>query len=326
LWGLVLLFVGANMLLLYGFTTLNPVTALDANSFKMNAQTIRWCPDAIPDDFVPWLRDPWDKTLVAERGRAVIIVGTESSGSKLAALTIDRMLHYQANSHRLDESTHESKRSFWDEVQWGGHGSIGQAYSQWVVIHRSLPHGDCFPRLESLLAMLGPRGLGMREDRIFVVVATRDRTTTLGSKVLDHQADTRVASHEQQIAAGILAEWVLSDEVNPYVFSYEAFMLLGLAYLKPLAKFLKLDHTKVLHPAMVDGSLETMPALQDANVKWHSARSLWQRAHQVVDYLFNHRAPSYSDKAHPAHVEPPSMYTMPEQVYAEMHEILQRNA
>lgn len=259
-----------------------------ASQTEISADQARICPDlnTVPTDFVPWLKEPWDREKVRQNGKAIIVFGTESSGSKLIALTAMRMQHLASNIGRRDPENPFAEATFWDEVAWGGHGSIGQPYSQWVVIHRSLPQYDCYPTAETLIELLGPGGFGIPLDRFYIIVATRDRTVTLRSKMLEHQPAMKAAVIEQGIAAKLLEGWVKNPDIRTYVFSYESFMMLGLAYLHPLAEFLGTGLASI-DPMVLPG------AVRDANVKWQAPRSLWDQLHQTIDYLFGGRRPAY---------------------------------
>jgi len=215
------------------------------------------------------------------------VMGVESSGSRLAAITAMRMLHLSSNVGRRDINNPVVEKAFWDEVNWSGHGSIGQPYSNWVVVHRSLPQFDCYPTVENLVKLLGPGGFGIPKERIYVIIATRDRHTTLRSKLLEHQPSMEAAKTEQLIAEKLLQGWVKTHEVPTYVFSYESFMSLGVAYLSPLAEFLGTGESSIDPMVLPQG-------INDANVKWQAPRSIWQQLHQGVDFIFSRRHPAFT--------------------------------
>lgn len=160
------------------------------------------------------------------RTKFVLVVGLESSGSKLAAKLI---------AMRFGPGE--------DAVEWSGHRhfltihkpdrSAGLEKSGTVVVHRSLPHWDFFPDVESMLAQALCDGF----KEAYMVVATRDRHISFRSKLATHQSDSGVAAREQ-VAAQVYLRSVLSRGLFPtFVFSYESLMLLGPPYVHELYAF-----------------------------------------------------------------------------------------
>jgi len=74
----------------------------------------------------------------------VVVVGAEGSGSKLAALAVARAVEAARRSEsEWVNTTCEGSAGVW--AAWDGHGVHANYCTGTVVVHRSLPHGACFP-------------------------------------------------------------------------------------------------------------------------------------------------------------------------------------
>ena len=74
----------------------------------------------------------------------VVVVGAEGSGSKLAALAVARAVEASRRSEsEWVNTTCEGSAGVW--AAWDGHGVHANYCTGTVVVHRSLPHGACFP-------------------------------------------------------------------------------------------------------------------------------------------------------------------------------------
>ena len=224
---------------------------------------------------------------------AVIVVGLESSGSKLATKVILKLAFNSArNNSKFRISGH------------GTYGYCGRSNNSptadcYGVIHLSLPYNDCFPDLNRELENLHSNGIQTR-----IVIATRDQTTSLKSKLVDHQRSYSVATTEQHIATKILNSLMttppsssatslqnnvktedfggsgsaLDDE--PIIFSYESLMLLRGPYVERLARSLKLELPSESKQAkqnsknteMYDLLDELGSSLIDGNPKWMTTK------------------------------------------------------
>jgi len=187
----------------------------------------------------------------------VVVVGLESSGSKLLAQLILR-LAFPAPERGPEDPTRG----------WPGHGGFvrcGRNRSPtWCfgVMHLSLPHNDCFPDLAAELAALRAHGYRTR-----LVLALRDQSISLRSKLVTHQRDRTTARIEQEIGTQLLAALATQDEGEdappPVLFSYESLMVLRGTYITRLAHGLNLTMTPE-----DDHHHHTFLHLQDGNPKW----------------------------------------------------------
>ena len=150
---------------------------------------LRLCPPGVPSDLAQLLRRerarpkrPLQPTW--STAHAVLVVGPESSGTKLVARITAALLGFS----RSGRSGAESARA------WPGHGARGSAAAGFLIVHRSLPHAGCFPRLKELLRVLDA-GLGVRSFSL--VLVTRDPGAALRAKVESHQPDPAAAQLEQ---------------------------------------------------------------------------------------------------------------------------------
>ena len=116
------------------------------------------------------------------------------------------------------------------------------------------------------------RGLGFAP---YVVVATRDARSSLRSKVRTHQRRARVAADEQAVAAAALAALVGTPLAPTFVFSYEAFVLLGRAYLRSLLDFLDLPPPSAAEEAGPDSAAAAAGPrpTRDGNADWQFRRT-----------------------------------------------------
>ena len=153
---------------------------------------LRWCPSrATPAlrncDWMPYLRAPHR----VPSSHAVLVVGPESSGTKLAARTAAAMLAFKSTGSRGARAA----------GNWSGHGCYGAPRRAFLVIHRSLPHNRCFPRIGELL-----RYLREKHARVSLALVTRSPAAALRSALRSHQPDLRAAQREQATAISIMGQ------------------------------------------------------------------------------------------------------------------------
>lgn len=157
----------------------------------------------------------------------VVILGPESSGSKLVAKTCAHVLGVHAFGS-------------WNATGW----SSGNGHR---IYHRSLPHGrpSQFPDVD---ALVGDRGA---DHALRFVLTTRDRTLSELSRCERFLMDAAQARHDSDRAREIMASILRSDWPS-LVWSYETFMFLGKDYLDLLYRFIGVES-------------DFMPELVDAN-------------------------------------------------------------
>ena len=114
-------------------------------------------------------------------------------------------------------------------------------------MHRSLPHGSCFPDVRALVRDVRALGFGNAS----VVVCARDAGAALRSKVRAHQRSARVAAAEHALAAAELGALVAVPAAPTLVWSYEAYVALGDAYVAPLLSFLRLPAVSPRNPGVL---------------------------------------------------------------------------
>ena len=89
---------------------------------------------------------------------------------------------------------------------WDGHGIHANFCAASAVIHRSLPHANCFPDIRRLVRELKD---DYKFDEVLVVVAARDPSSTLRTKARHHQRHGTVAAREQRLAFEVLRGWCM---------------------------------------------------------------------------------------------------------------------
>jgi hypothetical protein len=211
----------------------------------------------------------------------VIVVGLESSGSKLLTQLILK-LAFPPTIER-DGSHSNPKLSV-----PSGHGTYAHCRPNnspahcFGVMHLSLPYYDCFPDPTAEVAELRANGFHTR-----VILATRDQSTSLRSKLVDHQRDIVAARTEQQIATKMLASLMTTTgRDEPLVFSYETLMLLQSPYVERLAQALNLT---LPQSAGNSDLLEELGLhLKDGNPKWMTLQAaIWSwlvRAARILGF------------------------------------------
>jgi hypothetical protein len=184
------------------------------------------------DGFRPFigdvLYDTYQILQVPNLTRCIIVIGTESSGSKLAA---------QIAAHALVWPDKE----FWGHQGWRGHGDAANFSLGHAVLHRSFPHGDRWPYYPDIRGIIGKLEKDGGCD-VRLVVATRDSQISLQSKVRTHQRHTRTAVREQTMGTAMLHDLLKQPWLCPtFVWSHEAFMSLQEAYAEHFLDFLFAD-------------------------------------------------------------------------------------
>jgi hypothetical protein len=222
--------------------------------------------------------------------RAVIVVGAEGSGSKLAALAAAQALEGAAFRSPGFPPTYDpscaDSRGVWKK--WNGHGVHANYCAGSVVVHRSMPHGACFPDVRSLVSRLAGAGFAVQ-----VVVAARDPALTLRTKARHHQRSAAVAAREQGVAFQLLRGLAADPPCPLFVWSYEAFLELREAYSGLLLDFLHLPR-----PARDEHEPKLLPTY-DGNRAYARRRRPWEWVRGAALALFAPRAPAYVAGARP---------------------------
>lgn len=159
--------------------------------------------------------------------KCVVVIGPESSGSKLAAKICAHVL---------------GVRSF---GEWNAAGWCGEDGPQ--VGHRSLPYGwpPVFPDIP---ALIGEHG---RDRDVRFVLTTRDITLSEISRFHRWGKAPEQARRESLQAREIMAGVLRSDR-PVFLWSYETFMFLGKDYLAGLYRFLEVESD--FCPELADGN------------------------------------------------------------------------
>ena len=231
----------------------------------------------------------FESTIKAQK--AIIVVGAEGSGSKLAALAAAQALEGAAfRSPQFpppyDPSCAES-RGVWKT--WDGHGIHANFCAASAVIHRSLPHTNCFPDVRNLVRELKD---DYKFEEVLVVVAARDPSSTLRTKTRHHQRNSVVAAREQRLAFNYLRGLVNDPSIPVFVWSYEAFLMLGDAYSKQL-----LDALKLPRPLASEPTPELPLPTYDGNRAYARRRRPWQLLRAAALSLVAPRAPAFVEGA-----------------------------
>jgi hypothetical protein len=228
----------------------------------------------------------------AVRRKAVLVVGLESSGSKLVARAVARRIVYPGAS-----------RPWGWEGDWDGHGAVGNASLGTFVLHRSLPHNDHFPDLDTILGQLA-----FLRFEVFVVVATRDREISFRSVLGTHQPDAGVARREHHAAVRALVNLLQQRKYRATVFSHEALVLLGDVYFLQLFDFLNEPLAPGAPPPpppspeafVAPGAAPpppiprafVAPEVREANAKYVAPESLWEALQRAVLFFWAPRRPT----------------------------------
>lgn len=159
--------------------------------------------------------------------KCVFIIGPESSGSMLIA----RMLAEVLGIERYGK---------WNGVGWVDKGKH-------KVCHRSLPF-NIPPQYPDITKWISNNE---QDYEIYFVITTRDITISEVSRIKRFPKTMEQVQKESKKAKDSITELLSSDE-KCFVFSYEAFMFLKLAYLRRLYKFLGIDSEFI--PDIVDGN------------------------------------------------------------------------
>ena len=147
--------------------------------------------------------------------KCVLVIGRESTGSKLIAKII---------AHILGVADYGS----WEGHDWASENRDGN-----IVLHQSLPNDKDWIDVDKFI-----------DDNpgyeYFVVLTTRDKTLAKQSRIETYNNEHVEMDGEGLIAKDIMLSIINSDK-NYYVWSYESFMFLGLDYLNPIFKFLGIE-------------------------------------------------------------------------------------
>lgn len=160
--------------------------------------------------------------------KCVLVMGTESSGSKLIAKICSHVLEIQMFGD-------------WNGNAWSDNG-INKVY------HRSLPYNNPpqYPNIDELL-------FDNRENyQIYFILTTRDNTISelsRSNKYAKPREQSRLESHK---AREIMTN-ILRSNHRSFIWSYETFMFLQLEYLKKLYQFLEIESNFI--PELIDGNI-----------------------------------------------------------------------
>jgi hypothetical protein len=161
------------------------------------------------------------------KNKCVFTVGPESSGSMLIARIIANVLNVE-------------KYGKWDGVGWIDKGKH-------KVCHRSLPF-NIPPQYPNIAKWISDN---KRNYDIYFVITTRDLTISEVSRINRFPKTMEQVQKESKNARAVISALLNSDQ-KCFVFSYETFMFLELAYLKRLYKFLGIDSNFI--PDIIDGN------------------------------------------------------------------------
>ena len=108
-----------------------------------------------------------------------------------------------------------------------GHKNIGDAHN--FVQHYSLPYGkrDNYPE-------------PLSEDWDYILLCTRDFWCSMNSKLGTHAKDRKAARSQHDKGTDVLRRLAKYD--NSYVFSYEAWYILGEVYMRDFLKQVGVDY------------------------------------------------------------------------------------
>ena len=166
---------------------------------------------------------------------AVVVVGVESSGSRLAAQTLAAALGVRRG--------------------WDGYEDVGNGVFH--VYHRSLPHGPRdpgnlgpFPDIPGMVSLLEERF-----DKVKIVLTTRDAHVEQCSKLNVHNGGHPGTNiQEMKQAQAVVRDLMVRNYVD-VLWSYEALMFIGKPYVMSLYASLGIVS-------------DYMPPLADANHKY----------------------------------------------------------
>ncbi|MFO7974753.1 MAG: hypothetical protein R6V12_08970 [Candidatus Hydrogenedentota bacterium] len=209
-----------------------------------------------------------------EKAKFILVLGHESSGTRLVADTI-----VQATGFDYDDG--ENKTNAKGELV---DSFLTKTVHQWWmspdtircdkprISRRSLPHGGV-DKTEIAMkvgneaggrSFLDPLplidGLKKAGYDVYAVLTVRDRNVAIYSKCREHtQGDQALAVEEMDQAVAIIQS-VLEHHDKCFVFSYEALMTLGASYLQELYAFLGIGSD--YQPVLRDGNAKYIPAYE----------------------------------------------------------------
>ncbi|MBI2432485.1 MAG: hypothetical protein HYV26_06410, partial [Candidatus Hydrogenedentes bacterium] len=202
----------------------------------------------------------------SERPKFVVVLGHESSGTRLVARAIARASgwDYDDGEYSFDEQGRvidsfmlKTVHGWWEKPE-----TIVRDHSR--ITRRSLPHGGFVDLEQQSALVLGRKffdpvpfieGLERAGYEVYVVLTVRDRTIAEHSKYREHtQQHLDVARTEMDRAVETMNR-VLERHARTFVCGYEAGMTLGRPYIQHLYRFLGI-------------SSEHSPPLRDGNRKY----------------------------------------------------------
>jgi hypothetical protein len=205
----------------------------------------------------------------AEKHKFILVLGHESSGTRLIADTIAQAagFDYDDGRHVVNENGQVVDTFLTKTIHhWWLHPEDVR-YDKPRITRRSLPHGGVgnadlknqVQGRDTSRAFLDPlpfiEGLKLAGYDVRIVLTVRDRNVAIRSKCREHtQDDFDLAVAEIDRALAIM-QAVAARHDNCFICSYEALMALGGAYLDKLYAFL-------------DVKSGHQPALRDGNAKY----------------------------------------------------------
>lgn len=155
-----------------------------------------------------------------------MVIGPECSGSKLIA---------RICAHVLGIQTYES---------FGGHDFINEKHK---VCHRSLPFSipPQYPNIEDWITR------NETSFELFFILTTRDISISELSRVRRFNKSIKQVRKESDDAKTIMIS-LLKSQPNCFIWSYETFMFLRMAYLQKLYQFLGVQSDFI--PEIIDGN------------------------------------------------------------------------
>lgn len=206
-----------------------------------------------------------------EQYKFIIVLGHESSGTRLIANTIARATGYDYDDgeNRANERG-ELVDTFLTKTvhHWWMHPEAIRCDHDRIT-RRSLPHGgqdNTELRLNvsgepTERAFFDPRplidGLKRAGYDVRVVLTVRDRSVAINSKCREHTGGDRALAGAEMDRAVAIMQSVLDHHDQCFVCSYEALMTLGMPYVRELYAFLGVDSDH--RPELRDGNPKYIP-------------------------------------------------------------------
>ena len=206
-----------------------------------------------------------------ERHKFILVLGHESSGTRLIADTIAQAtgFDYDDGENKTNAKGELSETFLTKTVHrwWMSPDTI--RYDKSRISRRSLPHGGLDSNELQLKVggqalergFLDPLplidGLKKAGYAVYVVLTVRDRTVALRSKCREHTFGNHAMAVEEMDRAIAITNSVLAHHEQCFVCSYESLMTLGAPYLERLYAFLGIHSD--YKPVLRDGNTKYIP-------------------------------------------------------------------